>query len=223
MAKNQKTLTDPVEEKTPEEERLEIEEEKGLVSVDSLDISEWKAAPASASAMPRPFDGYPMEDIIIKTMDKRGKEVEVVVKKTFLVALNPQLLIPQDPSGVNVTIEDKKTKKEKVVTIASSHSRVIVDYENGKNNTAVVFDRVLTDPKGRDLYYAVVPSHSVRAQLIYEWDDKAERLKKPNGNYVLLDDNQLSRLKQVFMIYKGKEIKKMAREIRLVESDNEKG
>jgi hypothetical protein len=74
-----------------------------------------------------------------------------------------------------------------------------VIYDNDtKSNTDIVFDRKMKVADG-EILFALVPSHSLRSQLIFKWDAKKERIV-PDDRYLLLDLGQLSRLKQTFQI-----------------------
>ena len=60
----------------------------------------------------------------------------------------------------------------------------------------MTFDRTIT-VKGQEYMYAYVPSHNVRAQLFFKFDNDKQRIIV-DPNYMLLDSEQESRLKRVF-------------------------
>lgn len=163
MAQKEK-LIDPVNEETGE---LNI----GTLSMDNL---EFKAVPVEAAKIVRPFDGYPFP--------KKIKFGTGEVCQTFIVALNPTILVQQDPNN-----------KKKIKTY---HSRFIRDREVG-DNIEVVFDREIK-MKGVTYFCAVVPSHVVRSQIIFNYNNKTKRTEV-DPRYMLIDLNQTSRLRQVFL------------------------
>jgi hypothetical protein len=135
-----------------------------------------------AARVTRPFDGYPLKKKIKigETKDKHDKVKDVMISATYLVALNPTIQVRQDPSN-------RKTK--------NYHSRMIRDYEE-QDNIVVVFDRVM-EIKGQKYFYAIVPQHYVRAQLIFKYDNNKQRVEV-DPNYLLMDGDQDQRLKRVF-------------------------
>jgi len=196
-------LVDPIEEE--DKERKAETAVSAIKSIDDLSFDDLQAIPQKAASMAHPFDGYPYEKIKIGT-DKQGKGIEVI--SAFLVMLFPAYVPPQDISGVGVTIKRaaEKTKKgdtlperEEIVTIKTSHNVIVVDYDNAKMNIDVVFDREFALSGGKKVLGAVVPSHSVRAQLMFEYDAKKERVFATK-KYVLVDVRQANKLRKVFDI-----------------------
>lgn len=161
-----------------------VSEDTEKVSADSLDIGKLKfqAVPQSAAKIVRPFDGYPL--------NKKVKFGEGEICPTFIVALNPTVMVQQDPNN-------KKVKTpEGMKQIQTFHSRFIRDRETG-DNIEVVFDRKMII-NGQTFLCAVVPSHVVRSQIVFKFNNKTNR-PEVDTNYMLLDLDQVSRLRQVFL------------------------
>ena len=195
-------LVDPVEEKDKEKKAGAIV--GSIKSINDLTFSDLQAIPQRAAQMAHPFDGYPYEKIKVGTYE--GKDF--MVMSAFLVILFPAFQPPQDISGVGVTIKKaaSKTKRgdiipehEEIVTIKTNHNVIVVDYDNAKQNTDVVFDREFELSEGKKVLGAIVPSHSVRAQLMFRYDPKKERVFV-NEKYVLVDVRQQNKLRKVFDI-----------------------
>lgn len=155
----------------------------------NLTMADFQAVKTTAAHTPHPFDGYPYP---------KGKAA-------FIIGLNPTKYIPQDPSGENLSVVVKG--KEKKITIETTHNRLMQDFDKGGINTDVVFDRKMKLADGNTLYYALVPSHSVRAQLIFYYDAQTERIKV-NPDYLLLDTAQAKRLRRLFEIIVNPKLKK---------------
>lgn len=149
--------------------------------VQGVDL-DFKPIPMKTEKIPRPFDGYPL----MTKVNLGGFEVS----GTYVVALNPTVLVRQDPSNKKVKQKDGTFKQ-----VQNAHSRFVRDYEEG-DNTEIVFDREL-EIKGKSYFCAYVPSHNVRAQICFFYDSKAKRVKV-DQKYLLLDTGQSSRLRQVF-------------------------
>lgn len=146
---------------------------------------------------PKFYSGGPNEG---KPIMKKGTVIKKVAEKvpvylevspTFIVGLNPHFQPPQDRAGLRVSITNDKTKKEEIKTLGTYHSRIL--RTGSDSNEDIVFDRVM-EIEGRPLYYAVVKSHNLRAQLVYAWDGKRFKV---DDRYLLLDTGQKSRLLQV--------------------------
>jgi len=137
--------------------------------------------PLAAARVSRPFDGYPMKKVTIG-----GAETYLA----YVVALNPTVAVRLDPSNRKV-----KTKDGTFEQVKNTHARFVRDYEENEN-TEVVFDRIV-EVGGKEFYCAIVPSHNVRAQLCFKYDDKGKRILV-DSNYLFLDTAQDQRLKRVF-------------------------
>ncbi|MEN6423309.1 MAG: hypothetical protein ABFD76_15320 [Smithella sp.] len=153
---------------------------KGAVA--TLDNFEPRPVKPEAAKTVRPFDGYPLKaKIKVGETEVSGKIKDALVSASFIVVINPTFQVRQDPSNRR--------------GIKNYHSRSIRDYEN-QDNVIVVFDREI-ELKGKKYLYAVVPQHSVRAQLIFKYDQNKQRIEVCQ-DYLLLDTDQDSRLKKVF-------------------------
>jgi hypothetical protein len=183
-------IIDPVDKEKKTREESEDLAQLKTFDIANLTMADFQAIKATAARIPHPFDGYPYP---------KGKEA------TFIVGLNPTKYIPQDPSGRNLSMMVKG--KEKRVTIETTHNRLIQDLDSGGINVDVVFDRKMKLADGNTLYYAVVPSHSVRAQLIFYYDAQSERIKV-NPDYLLIDTAQAKRLRRLFEIIVNPKLKK---------------
>lgn len=183
-------IIDPVDKDKKQREESEDIEQVKTFDIANLTMADFQAIKATAAKTPHPFDGYPYP---------KGKEA------SFIVGLNPTKYIPQDPSGKNLSIIVKG--KEKKVDIETTHNRLIQDLDAGGVNVDVVFDRKMKLADGNTLYYALVPSHSVRAQLIFYYDARAERIKV-NSDYLLIDTAQASRLRRLYEIIINPKLKK---------------
>lgn len=165
------------------EERKLAEDVVGI-SIDNLKMEDFQTAPPEAARIVDPFAGYPLKKIKFGefTDKKTGKKVDGETFTTFIVGLNPMFSVPNDPNNRG--------------KIKTSHSRCIRDTTN--ENVDVVFDRILKVANGK-LRFSIVPSHWVRSQLMFKYDDK---LKRPvvDKRYVFLDMGQVSRLQRVFQM-----------------------
>jgi len=151
---------------------------EGIKGIDDLNF---QPIPLKAARVSRPFDGYPMKKVTIG-----GTETNLC----FVVALNPTVPVQQDPSNGK-----KRQKDGTFEQVLNTHARFIRDYEENEN-TEVVFDRVV-EIGGKEYFCAIVPSHNVRAQLCFKYEDKNKRIVV-DPNYLFLDTAQDQRLKRVF-------------------------
>jgi len=193
MAKDQK-LTDPASKADGKKEQSDIAKDLKKVDINTFSSKDFQQLSQDTARTPAPFDGYPLKKKVII-----GK---ITAPIAFVVGLNPRFFVPQDPSGKSVTItvdkRDGQPPKDKQVTLKSYHSRVLQDYDNGGENTDIVFDRELVLEDGAKILVAIVSSHSLRAQLLF-------KLKRQGGvqvdtKYVLLDPEQSGRLRKLFGI-----------------------
>lgn len=177
--------------------------EEDMLTLENLSISDLKVIPREMAQSSHPFDGYPIKKQRVQGIDRP-------INLTHLVALHPNFSVPQDPSGVGYTVRDQKTHQMKTINLETSHGRTVVDYENGRRNVMVIFDRKVKLGDGTELKCAVVPSHSARAQLAFMMNkDKIV----PDTRYILIDRDQAKRLRQVFerVNYQITHAEKMAR------------
>lgn len=157
-------------------------EESAIKTVVDDDL-EPKAVRPSAARVTNPFDGYPFKKKIkvgeyVDPEDRKKKDS--MISASFIVILNPTVQVRQDKSNTKYP---------------NYHSRAIRDYEE-RDNTIIVFDRKM-EIKGKTYLYAVVPSHNVRAQLFFKYDNNKQRIEVVS-DYLLLDTEQESRLRRVF-------------------------
>ena len=204
-------LTDPADKRTPEQQQAAEQEEVKMLDINGLSMADLAAVPQTAAEVSNPFDGYPMEDIVIG----KSKGKPVVVKKTYIVVLSPTVSVFQDPSGKRVSVTGKDGR-EKIKTIPTVHNRIVWDATN-KRSMDVVFDRTMTLDDGSEVKYAVVPAHWARAQLIYHYDKKI----RVDGRYLLLDPKQASRLRKVFEILINPKLQREKLAEDITKGDNE--
>lgn len=147
------------------------EEKKDVVP--TLENYTLTAVKPEAAKLKRPFDGYPFKKVQIGSNK---------IISTFIVAIDPDVIkTRQDPSN------RKKVK--------NYHAPMIRDYEE-QDNMLVSFDKEITIG-GKTYFYDVVPSHNVRAQLVFKYNNKTKRIDVIPG-VLLMDDGQVSRLKQLY-------------------------
>ena len=184
-------LVDPVEGQNnagPEEEEFE-----------SLDVSKIKVEvlPESAARALKPFDGYPVKKIKIpvakynaKDQRVKGKDGKVVIEpKLFNLThwvLHNHLSDPihQDPSN-------RKNK--------TYHSRSILNLLQGNTapNEVIQFSTPVETASGM-FYGALVPDPYIRAQLIFNREQRSGRIIV-DKRYMLLDMDQKNKLKLCFI------------------------
>ena len=192
MARGQ--LKDPAEEANKDKQAKDLEDEVKTFDITGLDLSDFAPVGQEVAKSPHPFDGYPVKKIKVGTYrnPRTGKKEDLMWPQHAIVALNPKEYVHQDPSGKNVSIGDR------IVTLKTHHNRMVQDFENGGQNTKIVFDRTIELKDGTTMdNCAYVPSHSCRAQLIFKLDDRAQRIMVDN-RYMLADRGQNSRLRRVF-------------------------
>jgi hypothetical protein len=191
-------LVDPVEAGKKEQELgIQLAEEAGM-SIDALTLDDFQPIPTTANRQPHPFEGYPQRKIKIGTYKEFGKEKELIVNATHIVALNPKEFVFQDRSGQGVEINFKEGGP-KIVNLETFHSRVVRD-QMGKN-TVIVFDRKITLGDGKSLdRCSICPDHTARAQLMFKVNPKTGKVEVDN-RYLLADTKQVSRLRELFNRY----------------------
>ncbi len=181
-----------------DEARKKQDEERLLEDMQSFDLkglkaSDFKSIPKRMAVASHPFDGYPLKPGV--EIFKKPNGHKVMESATFIVALTPNAIPPQDASGKGISIIDSKTKKERRVDLKTVHSRLIPIGPN--TNEDVVFDRIFELEDGDKVFYAIVRSHAVRAQLMFFYNSKLEKVEV-DGRYRLLDQGQNSRLTRLF-------------------------
>ena len=197
MAKQDGKLTDPVADGQKEREIADQGEEVKVLSIDALDLDDFKPIPITAARQPHPFEGYPQKKFKIGTRKERGKDVDLIVNATWIVALNPKEYVHQDPSGKAITIN--VGGQEKVVNYMTSHNRIVRD-ETGRN-IDIVFDREIVLAEGKKMTRVTIcPDHTARAQLVFTVDKKTGKILV-DRRYVLADSDQASRLRRLFEMF----------------------
>jgi hypothetical protein len=192
-------------------EKAVLTEDIKKLDISNLDISDFRSVKKTQARFIHPFDGYPLHPKM-KIGESKGKDV--MISGTFLVGLKPTEEPPQDISGENVTIIDSKTKHERIVTLKTVHSRVIQDWDAGGQNLDIVFDRKVILKHGVEVSFAVVHSHSVRAQLCYFYHVKSKSIRV-DPRYTFLDMDQVQRLLRLFRMIVNPRLKRerMAAEV----------
>jgi hypothetical protein len=187
MAKDK--LTDPADAGKANREEVAAKEGQEQVSFDRLKLSDFKAVPKRAARTPHPFQGYPEKKVKAGTYKEKGKEVDLIINATHLVALIPGTHdVPQDPSNEGIR----------------NTQNVIVSYAGRSVN--IVFDREMELEDGQKVLYALIPDPLYRSQVVFGWDPKTEQIIV-HDQYLLLDDGQFSRLRQVFQMVLNPKLK----------------
>ena len=184
MADNKKVdPADKIKEKKAEEKSFDDMEK---FDISKVKVSDFKRIPRSRARFVHPFEGYPIKKPVVMSVvkDKRtGKEVEIKVSPTFIVGLHPTKEPDQDPAGLKLD-----------VPLATYHSRFI--RTGPDSNEDVVFDRVM-EIEGEKIFYAIVPSHAIRAQICYKTHPKTGAYEV-DDRYLLLDLDQSARLMRLY-------------------------
>jgi hypothetical protein len=171
-------LIDPIEDVGSE---IAKNAEDGSLNIENISISQLLPITAAEARIVQPFDGYPAKRITIGA---------VTTFRHHIVILKPIIQIPQDSANRKVKV--KGGKLEQVMTY---HNRFVRDLES-KDNITIMFDREMK-LKDATVFFAIVESNNVRAQICFKYDTKRERIM-PDDRYVLLDRDQVSRLRRVF-------------------------
>ena len=180
---------DPVEKVEKKKQEENLEKDIKTLDISEISIADFQQIPEQAARRASPFEGYALKPPI--------KIGEVEFSRTFIVGLNPMVYVAHDPSGDKVTVFDKRKKKDVIVNYQTVHSRMVPDWEQGGQNTDVVFDRELQLKDGK-VKVAIVPSGAVRSMLVLKLTrDGAARVNK---RYVLLDTDQWKRLRRWFQM-----------------------
>jgi hypothetical protein len=202
-------MKDPVDGTTESQQAAQDDELKAVFDISNLKISDFKAVQLKDARTRHPFDGYPDKKVQIGTYMKGKKEESLIVNLTHLVIYKGE--VKQDPSGERVSLgfpamfnnEGKQIRPntEKIGTVLTAHNRRAKDYESGGVDTDCVFDRVIKLADGELSQCCIIPSPSVRAQIVFRYNSKTERVEPDGGNtprYLLADPEQISRLRRIF-------------------------
>ena len=183
---------DPAEKAKKQQDDEQLLEDMQSFDLSGLKASDFKSIPKRMARATHPFEGYPLKPGI--EIGKKANK-KIMESATFIVGLAPSTIPPQDSSGKGISIIDSKTKKERRVDLKTVHSRLIPIGPN--TNEDVVFDRIFELDDGDKIFYAVVRSHAVRAQLMLFYNSKLEKVEV-DERYRLLDQGQNSRLRTLF-------------------------
>jgi len=203
-------MTDPVDKDQADQQGKDDEALEKAFDISNLKISDFKSAQLKDARPRHPFDGYPERDIQIGTYlenpnNQKSKEVPLTVKLTHLIVFKEE--VKQDKSGERVSLgfpemrnNDGKVVRpntQKTGTIRTAHNRRAKDYESGGVDTDIVFDRPINLADGKVDQAAIVRSPSVRAQIVFFYNSKTERIEH-DPRYLLADPGQIGRLRRVF-------------------------
>jgi hypothetical protein len=190
-------LVDPVADYQEQQEQDEQAEQVKALSIEALSLDDFQPVPITAARQPHPFEGYPQKKMKIGTHKVKGKETDLIVSATHIVALNPKQYVHQDPSGKGVTIVSGG--KEKIVDLATFHNRIVRD-QNGRNiDVSFGIDIMLSN--GRMMTRcAYCPDHTARAQIIFKVNRKTGKIEV-DDRYVLADLEQVGRLRRLFEMF----------------------
>jgi len=200
-------LKDPADANKEQVEQTNLEEEIGQLDPNRLTLDEIGSVPVSAERTPHPFAGYPLQ--------RKIKIGETQISTTFIVILKDKNIF-QDPSGRGVShqvIAKQKDGKDvrsvnadgkflapkiesnKVINLETHHNRIASNHDDGSGQAMDwVFDRKVMVGE-REMVCCVVPSHSARAQIVFEMVKGKIRVDK---RYMLADMGQVGRLRRVF-------------------------
>lgn len=203
-------LKDPVDKQAESQRVGEDRELEKVFDISNLKIADFKAASLKDARPRHPFDGYPEKKAQIGSYKEnpnnpKSKEVPLVVNLTHILVYKEE--VKQDKSGERVTLgfPEMRNSEGKVIrpntlkigTVRTSHNRRHKDYESGGVDTDVVFDRVIKLADGEVPQAAIVPSPSVRAQIVFRYNSKTQRVEH-DPRYLMADPGQTGRLRRVF-------------------------
>ena len=209
-----------------EEELLSLKEAKAtrekkkkkIAEVSVFDISkfsskDFQALQPNASRALQPFEGYEypigreatsvVQFIPPVIQDQSGRNYSIRENIDLDEALDfgPYKGLPLNEIrrlDANYFKDTVKTGKVKAASLLTYHNRLIHNYETDMNED-VVFDRDFEMKDGMVRNCAIVPSHNIRAQLVYSLDERTGSIKV-DSRYSLLDRNQASRLLRIMKV-----------------------
>lgn len=190
-------LVDPVVEGWGRQEQDEQEQQARTLSIEALELDDFQPVPITAARQPHPFEGYPQKKMKIGTHKVKGKETDLVVSATHIVALNPKQYVHQDPSGKGVTIVSQG--KEKIVDLTTFHNRIVRDQTGHNIDVSFGIDIMLSNGK-KMTRCAYCPDHTARAQIIFKVNRKTGKIEV-DDRYVLADLEQVGRLRRLFEMF----------------------
>lgn len=201
-------FVDPVEteEKTAEENK-ELEH---VFDISNLKISDFKSVQLKDARSRHPFDGYPEKKVQIGTYKEnpnnpKSKDLPLIINLTHILVYKEE--VKQDKSGERVSLgfPEMRNNEGKIIrpntqkegTIITAHNRRAKDYESGGIDFDAVFDRTINLADGLIHRACFIPSPSVRAQIVFKYNSKTERIEH-DSRYLMADPDQVSRLRRVF-------------------------
>lgn len=203
-------LKDPVEADIEAQQAEENEELEKVFDISNLKVSDFRSAQLKDARSGHPFDGYPEKKVQIGTYKEnsrnpKSKDIPLIVNLTHILIYKEE--VKQDKSGDRVSLgfPELRNKEgnvirpntEKIGTIKTAHSRRAKDYESGGISVSAVFDRQLILSDGVIDQAAVIPSPSVRAQIVFKYNSKTGRVEH-DPRYLMADPPQVARLRKVF-------------------------
>lgn len=203
-------FTDPVETIAGDKKADEDRELEKVFDISNLKMADFKAASLKDARTRHPFDGYPHKKAIIGTYKEhpnnpKSKDIPLIVNLTHVLVYKEE--VKQDKAGERVSLgfPEMRNVEGKVIrpntlkegTIRTAHNRREKDYESGGVDIDCVFDRTIKLADGEINQACIVPSPSVRAQIVFKWDSKTQRIKE-DSRYLMADPQQVSRLRRVF-------------------------
>lgn len=199
-------LKDPVE--TGKDESEDTEELEKTMDISNLKMSDFKSVSILDERTAHPFSGYPEQPIQIGTYMDKKKQVPIVVDRAHIMAYTGRRR--QDPNGKGVVLgypelRDNQGRvirgsSEKLGDIQTVHNRWVHNFEDGGRTVECVFDREIPLADGTLKQCCIIPSPSARAQIIFKFDSKLNRVIA-RKDYFLADPNQIKPLKRIFFIY----------------------
>lgn len=201
-------LKDPVEQVKEAKQEEQDDEMAKVFDISNLKIGAFRAAQLKDARSRHPFDGYPQKVVQIGTYideaDKK-KEKPLLINLTHILVYKEE--VHQDRSGEKVSLGFPEMRNnegrvirpntQKMGTIRTYHNRRAKDYESGGVDFDAVFDRVIKLADGEITQACFIPSPSVRAQIVFRYNSKTERVEN-DPRYLMADPDQTSRLRRVF-------------------------
>ena len=203
-------LKDPVESNSEEVKAEENRELEKVFDISNLKMSDFRAAQFKDARSRHPFDGYPEKKVKIGTYKEnpnnpKSKDIALVVNLTHVLVFKEE--VKQDRSGEKVSLgfPEMRNKEGKIIrpntlktgTIRTAHNRRAKDFESGGIDFDAVFDRKIKLADGEIDQATIIPSPSVRAQIVFRYNSKTERVEH-DPRYLMADSEQVARLRRVF-------------------------
>lgn len=193
----EKKLVDPVAEDQEQKEQDEQVAQAEALSIEALSLDAFQPIPITGARQPHPFEGYPQRKIKIGTYMAKGKEKDLIVNITHIVALNPKQYVHQDPSGKGVTIGP--IGKERIVDLQTFHNRIVRDQTGHNIDVSFGMDVLLSDGQKMSRC-GYCPDHTARSQIVFKVNRRTGKVEV-DDRYVLADIGQVSRLRRLFEMF----------------------